>query len=185
MSNRRDFLKAGGALVIGLHLGKDAVAQAGQGAGARGAAPANQPDARQIDTWLAIHSDETATLYIGFAELGQGTTTALPQVAAEELDLDIERINTVHLDTTVTPNQGGTYSSASIARGGPQIRTAAAEARKALARYGVRKARRSGRSFVGSQGRRDGDGRAVALGYLRPAHRRQALQSRFQRFSCP
>jgi len=133
MSNRRDFLRAGGALVIGLRLGNNAMAQqAGQTAGARGAAPANQPDARQIDTWLAIHSDETATLYIGFAELGQGTTTALPQIAAEELDLDIDRVNTVHLDTTVTPNQGGTYSSASIARGGPQIRTAAAEARKAL-----------------------------------------------------
>lgn len=130
MSSRRDFLKAGGALVIGVSLRRDAMAQA---QGARGAAtPANQPDARQIDTWLAVHSDETATLYIGFAELGQGTTTALPQIAAEELDLDVDRINTVHLDTTVTPNQGGTYSSASIARGGPQIRTAAAEARKAL-----------------------------------------------------
>jgi nicotinate dehydrogenase subunit B len=132
MNNRRDFLKTGGALVIGLSLGNDAIAQAGQGGARGGAAPANQPDARQIDTWLAIHSDETATLYIGFAELGQGTTTALPQIAAEELDLDVDRINTVHLDTDVTPNQGGTYSSASIARGGPQIRTAAAEARKAL-----------------------------------------------------
>ena len=133
MSNRRDFLKTGGALVIGLSLGNDALSQ-GQAPGARGAgpAPANQPDARQIDTWFAIHSDETATLYIGFAELGQGTTTALPQIAAEELDLDIERVRTVHLDTNNAPNQGGTYSSASIARGGPQVRAAAAEARKAL-----------------------------------------------------
>jgi nicotinate dehydrogenase subunit B len=134
MNSRRDFLKTGGALVIGFSVGKDALAQAGQGApGARGgAAPANQPDARQIDTWLAIHSDETATLYIGFAELGQGTTTALPQIAAEELDLNVDRIRTVRLETNKTPNQGGTYSSASIARGGPQIRTAAAEARRAL-----------------------------------------------------
>jgi nicotinate dehydrogenase subunit B len=130
MSTRRDFLKAGGALVIGFSFGKEVLAQAAQGVGARGAAPG--PDLRQIDTWLAIHADETATLYIGFAELGQGTTTALPQIAAEELDLDLDRIQTVHLDTNVTPNQGGTYSSASIARGGPQIRTAAAEARRAL-----------------------------------------------------
>ena len=90
------------------------------------------PDARQIDTWLAIHADNTATVYIGFAELGQGASTALLQIAAEELDLDMSQIKTVRLDTNVTPNQGGTYSSASINRGGPQVRTAAAEARLAL-----------------------------------------------------
>ena len=90
------------------------------------------PDAKQVDTWLAIHSDNTATVYIGFAELGQGNSTALLQVAAEELDFDMSQLNTVRLDTNVTPNQGGTYSSASIQRGGPQVRTAAAEARQAL-----------------------------------------------------
>ncbi|HEY2843494.1 MAG TPA: molybdopterin cofactor-binding domain-containing protein, partial [Bryobacteraceae bacterium] len=85
-----------------------------------------------VDTWLAIHADNTATVYIGFAELGQGASTALLQIAAEELDLEMLQVKTVRLDTNVTPNQGGTYSSASINRGGPQIRTAAAEARLAL-----------------------------------------------------
>src|SRR3978361_770447 len=108
---RRDFLKAGGAMLIGFPL----LAQ-------RPVTP-GPPDARQIDTWLAIHADNTATIYIGFAELGQGTTTALPQVAAEELDIDMSQVKTVGLDTHVTPNQGGTYSSASISRGGPQLRT--------------------------------------------------------------
>ena len=44
----------------------------------------------------------------------------------------MSQLKTVRLDTNITPNQGGTYSSASIQRGGPQIRTAAAEARHAL-----------------------------------------------------
>jgi nicotinate dehydrogenase subunit B len=122
---RRDFLKAGGALVIGFSLRGIASAQE------RGSVP-GPPDAKLIDTWLAIHSDNTATVYIGFAELGQGASTALPQVAAEELDLEMSQVSTVRLDTNVTPNQGGTYSSASINRGGPQVRTAAAEARQAL-----------------------------------------------------
>ncbi len=100
--------------------------------GARRAPTAGPPAPNAIDTWIAIHSDNTATVYIGYAELGQGTTTALPQIAAEELDLGMDQIRTVNLDTHVTPNQGGTYSSASIARGGPQIRRAAAEARQAL-----------------------------------------------------
>jgi CO/xanthine dehydrogenase Mo-binding subunit len=130
MSTRRDFLKTGGALVVGLSLG-DAL-QAQQRGGAGGGAAAAQPDLRQIDTWLAVHADNTATVYIGFAELGQGASTALLQVAAEELDLDLSQVSSVALETAVTPNQGGTYSSAAIARGGPQVRTAAAEARQAL-----------------------------------------------------
>ena len=93
---------------------------------------AGPPDPKQIDTWLAIHADNTATVYIGFAELGQGNSTALLQVAAEELDMDMGQLKTVRLDTNVTPNQGGTYSSASIQRGGPQVRAGSAEARQAL-----------------------------------------------------
>jgi CO/xanthine dehydrogenase Mo-binding subunit len=128
---RRGFLKTGGALVIGFNLAPVAL---GQQAHAPQGRPivAGPPDAEQIDTWLAIHADNTATVYIGFVELGQGCSTALLQVAAEELDLDLEQVSTVGHDTHVTPNQGGTYSSAAIARGGPQVRRAAAEARAAL-----------------------------------------------------
>ena len=97
-----------------------------------GGPPPAAPDPSQVDTWLVIHRDNTATLYLGFVELGQGTTTALPQVAAEELDMDLEQIRVAPAETNVTPNQGGTYSSASIARGSPQVRAAAAEARQAL-----------------------------------------------------
>ncbi len=136
MTLRRDFLKTGGALVIGFPLRDSLFAQ--QAAAARGAT-AGPPDPKQVDTWLAIHSDNTATVYIGFAELGQGNSTALLQMAAEELDLDMSQIKTVRLDTNVTPNQGGTYSSASIQRGGPQVRTAAAEARAALLKMAAAK----------------------------------------------
>jgi len=122
---RRDFLKTGGALVVGFHLRNVLEAEE------RGV-KAGPPDPKQVDTWLAIHADNTATVFIGFAELGQGNSTSLLQIAADELDLDMRQIKTVRLDTNVTPNQGGTYSSASIQRGGPQLRTASAEARLAL-----------------------------------------------------
>ncbi len=130
---RRDFLKAGGALVIGFSLRDELLAQ--QGA----PTPARSLDPKQIDTWIAIHTDNTATVYIGFAELGQGASTALLQVAAEELDLDMSQVKSVRIDTNITPNQGGTYSSAAINRGGPQIRTAAAEARLALLQLASKK----------------------------------------------
>jgi CO/xanthine dehydrogenase Mo-binding subunit len=137
MIPRRKFLQAGGALVVGFNLRGVLSGQEGT-APARGTV-AGPPDAKQVDTWLAIHEDNTATVYIGFAELGQGASTALLQVAAEELDLDMRQIRTVRLDTNVTPNQGGTYSSAAIARGGPQVRTAAAEARQALLQLASKK----------------------------------------------
>lgn len=122
---RRDLLKAGGALVVAFNFMPGAHAQ-------QRAISAGPPDPEQIDSWIAIHSDNTATVYIGFVELGQGCSTALLQVAAEELDLGLEQVRTVGLDTHVTPNQGGTYSSQAMRRGGPQVQRAAAEARHAL-----------------------------------------------------
>jgi len=127
MSTRREFIRSGGALIVGFSLGDVLRAQAPVPQ-----ATARSLDLKQVDTWLAIHADNTATVYIGFAELGQGASTALLQVAGEELDLDMSQMKTVPLDTTVSPNQGGTYSSAAINRGSPQVRSAAAEARRAL-----------------------------------------------------
>ncbi len=125
--SRRDLLKGGGALLVGFSLtGLPSVAQA-----ARGDA-AGPFDGNAIDTWIAIHKDNTATIYIGKGEFGQGNTTGLLQMAAEELDLDMSQVHSVPLDTNVVTNQGATTSSSSIERGGPQIRAAAAEARRAL-----------------------------------------------------
>src|ERR1700691_272812 len=138
---RREFLKAGGALDVGFSMrgllsGDSLDAQAV--AVTRGGI-AGPPDPKQIDTWLAIHEDNTATVYVGYVELGQGSTTSLLQIAAEELDLDMGQVSTIRLDTNITPNQGGTYSSSSIARGSPAIRTAAAEARQALLQLASKK----------------------------------------------
>jgi nicotinate dehydrogenase subunit B len=138
--SRREFLASGGALLIGLSVSgcrTSPVEGHGEPTANVGQTPlrvpvAGPPPPTLIDTWLAIHSDNTATLFIGFAELGQGATTALLQVAAEELDLGMDQIRAAPLDTHLSPNQGGTYSSAAIQRGRPQIATAAAEARAAL-----------------------------------------------------
>ena len=161
MTLRRDFLKAGGAIVVGFPLRNVLLGQEP----ARGTA-AGPPDAKQVDTWLAIHSDNTATVYIGFAELGQGNSTALLQVAAEELDMDMNQLKTVRLDTNVTPNQGGTYSSASIQRGGPQVRTAAAEARQALLQLASKKLGTPVNGLVVAKGTVSAGGRSVTYGEL-------------------
>jgi len=124
--SRRDLLKGGGALVIGFSL-----AGAGSAAAARGDV-AGPPDPNAIDSWLAVNRDNTATIFLGKVELGQGNTTGLLQIAGEELDLDMSQLAAVRVDTNVSPNQGATVSSSSIHRGGPQLRAAAAEARQVL-----------------------------------------------------
>jgi nicotinate dehydrogenase subunit B len=125
--SRRGLLQGGGALVIGFCIG----GSARSAAAARGDV-AGPPDPNTIDSWIAVHADNTATVYLGKGEFGQGNTTGLLQIAAEELDLDMSQLKWAGLDTNVTPNQGATTSSSSIHRGGPQLRAAAAEARQAL-----------------------------------------------------
>src|SRR5262249_51125611 len=125
--SRRDLLKGGGALVIGFSIAGSPL----PAAAARGDV-AGPPDPNAIDSWIAVHADNTATVYLGKGEFGQGNTTGLLQIAGEELDLDMSQLRWVQLDTNVVPNQGATTSSSSIHRGGPQVRAAAAEARQAL-----------------------------------------------------
>src|SRR6266568_6134174 len=127
--SRRDLIKGGGALIIGFNLG--AMEFSGPASAARGDI-AGPPDPNAVDSWIAVHADNTATVYLGKGEFGQGNTTGLLQIAGEELDLDMSQLRWVQLDTNVTPNQGATTSSSSIHRGGPQVRAAAAEARQAL-----------------------------------------------------
>jgi len=126
--SRRDLLKGGGALVVGFSL---AGAVPDMAAAARGDT-AGPPYPRTVDSWIAIHADNTATIYFGKIEMGQGNTTGMLQIAGEELDLEMSQMTAVKGDTNITPDQGATSSSSSIERGGPQLRAAAAEARNAL-----------------------------------------------------
>jgi len=125
--SRRVVLKSGALTVAfslaGLH--KDAFAQ---GASAMPRVLEN----KEVDAYLAVNTDGTVTVYCGKVDLGQGLRIAIPQIAAEELGIEINKIRYVEGDTALTPNQGRTSGSNGIQRGGMQIRQAAATARKAL-----------------------------------------------------
>jgi nicotinate dehydrogenase subunit B len=118
----------GGALIVGFALtGRQT------GASAQGAAGApRRLDAKEVDAFLAVNGDGSVTVYCGKVDLGQGLRIAIPQIAAEELGIAVEKIRYVEGDTALTPNQGRTSGSTGIQRGGMQIRQAAATARKAL-----------------------------------------------------
>jgi len=126
MTSRRDFLKTGGALVIAFSL--DAFAQAPAAPSLPGSLAGN----RMLNAWLRIDPDGTVTIFTGKIELGQGIGTALAQIAADELDVDLKRIRMVHGDTALTPNEGQTAGSLSVQNSGTAVRFACAEARALL-----------------------------------------------------
>src|SRR6202166_963479 len=125
--SRRTLLK-GGALVVSFALSGRQTSAFAQGVTS---AP-RRLDAKQVDAFLAVNGDGTVTLYSGKVDLGQGLRIAIPQIAAEELGIGIDKIKYVEGDTALTPDQGRTSGSNGIQRGGMQIRQAAATARKAL-----------------------------------------------------
>jgi nicotinate dehydrogenase subunit B len=129
--SRRDFLK-GGALIVGFNIAGPLTSTM-LGFLAAPAAAAT-PDPELLDSWIAVHADNTATVFMGKVELGQGTTTGMLQIAAEELDLAMSQVSAARVDTNVTPNQGPAVASLSIMDNGPQLRAAAAETRQALLR---------------------------------------------------
>lgn len=85
-----------------------------------------------IDAWIRINQDESVTAFTGKAEIGQGIKTAIAQIAAEELDVALERIIVQSADTELSPDEGVTAGSMSMENSGNAVRQAAAEARHIL-----------------------------------------------------
>jgi CO/xanthine dehydrogenase Mo-binding subunit len=108
--SRRDFLKNGSALVISFSLAPELAF----GQAKPVPLPGSLSNNRMIDAWLRVDADGTVTIFTGKIELGQGIGTALTQIAADELDVDLKRIRIVHGDTALTPNEGQTAGSQSV-----------------------------------------------------------------------
>ncbi|MGZ8485308.1 MAG: xanthine dehydrogenase family protein molybdopterin-binding subunit, partial [Candidatus Binatia bacterium] len=62
-------------------------------------------------TAVRVHADGSATIMTGSTELGQGSHTVLPQIAAEELGIAYDQVNVVSSDTAITPYDRSTGAS--------------------------------------------------------------------------
>ena len=137
---RRDFIKSSGYLVVG-------VAAAGHAdfsglVEAQTPGPYVDPDFRQLDSWIVIREDNTATFFVGKTDLGQGTGTAFRQIMSDELDMPYAKTTCVMGSTDLTVDQGGSGGSDALQTDGYPMRRVAAEARRVLlemasARLGV------------------------------------------------
>ena len=82
--------------------------------------------------FLKINQDGTANLAIGTVDVGQGSTTILAQIAAEELGIEYEKITVTAADTKLTPFDAGTVASRVTYIVGNAVKTAATQARQIL-----------------------------------------------------
>jgi CO/xanthine dehydrogenase Mo-binding subunit len=91
--------------------------------------PASIQNNRRMERWLRFEPDRTVRLAVGKVELGQGNVTALAQIAADELDVALERIAVLSGDTDEAPDEGQTTGSQSIEVSGRSVRLVSAELR--------------------------------------------------------
>ena len=89
---------------------------------------------RRMEKWLRFQAGGTVKLAVGKVEIGQGVLTALSQIAAEELDVGIDRIDILSGDTEDAPDEGSTSSSQSIEVSGRSVRLVSAELRTRVLR---------------------------------------------------
>jgi isoquinoline 1-oxidoreductase subunit beta len=122
---RRTFLQstAGAGLVLGFRLGEGSAE-----------AQASTQASTELNAFISVMPDNTVTLQIHKAEMGQGVVTSLSQILADEADIDWTKLRTEF--PGVKPVYGqpmmGTYGSLSIRTSWNPLRNTAAQAREML-----------------------------------------------------
>ena len=133
--HRRDFLRSAGLLAVSLaaHGGAWGTEADAQGSAAlQGAGLYPNPDFHQLDSWIVIHENNTATFYVGKTDPGQGTGTGFRQLMSDELDIAFEKTTCIMGRTDLTVDQVGSGGSTAMERDSWPMRRVAAEARRVL-----------------------------------------------------
>jgi CO/xanthine dehydrogenase Mo-binding subunit len=137
---RRSFLKSAGLLVVSIGVARTGllVAPAGAQVGepVQETGPYPDIDFRQLDSWVVIHADNTATFYVGKTDCGQGTGTSFRQLMSDELDIAFDKTACIMGQTDKTVDQGGSGGSTAMERDAWPMRRVAAEARRVLLELG-------------------------------------------------
>jgi CO/xanthine dehydrogenase Mo-binding subunit len=159
---RRQFVKTGGALIVGFSLAgrslwdKTVEASAGK----------NSLDASVSNSWFEIHADNTLILRTGKVDFGQSTAhTAYKQIVAEELNVRYEAITAVVMgDTDRTPDGG--FSAGFLEYGGANLRKAAAYTYQALLDLAAEKLQVQKSQLSVKDGVVSGGGKKISYGEL-------------------
>lgn len=125
--SRREFLqrtgKAGGGLVLALTLTSACQPSGDSSDGASSVAP---------NVYVNIRDDGTVEIYCHRVEMGQGIRTCLPQIIADEMDADWDRVEVIQALADEKYGDQNTDGSTSIRKHFDLLRTAGASARAML-----------------------------------------------------
>lgn len=161
--SRRQFVKAGGALVVGFKFMGPSLLKADN---TKPTVMKNSLDPTLGSSWIEIHPDNTILIRTGKSDFGQGSTfTAYRQIVAEELSVPFEAITTVvsgHTDQT--PDGSGAFDF--LGRGTPNIRKAAAYTHQALLDLASEKLGVTKDKLTVKDGIVSGEGKSISYGDL-------------------
>jgi carbon-monoxide dehydrogenase large subunit len=119
---------------------------------------------------LVLETDGTLTVYMGSSGVGQGLETAFAQIAADAMDMPMDRINQVFHGSTAYVSDGyGSYHSRSIVMGGSAVLDAATKLRAAMSAEAARQLNCGAAEVALADGRATApDGKSVSWAELAP-----------------
>jgi CO/xanthine dehydrogenase Mo-binding subunit len=117
-----------------------------------------------LASWVEVSAEGHVVVSPGKVEIGQGIVTALAQIAADELDIDIDRVRMIRATTAGSPNEGVTSGSLSVQQSGRAVRHVCAEVRQIFL------AAAADRLGVGIEALAIGDGEISGPGNVRTSY---------------
>jgi len=119
---------------------------------------------------LVLETDGSLTVYMGSSGVGQGLETAFAQIAADAMEMPMDRINQVFHGSTAYVSDGyGSYHSRSIVMGGSAVLDAATKLRAAMSAEAARRLNCGSAEVVLADGRAAApDGKSVSWAELAP-----------------
>jgi CO/xanthine dehydrogenase Mo-binding subunit len=131
-TTRRGFLQSTGYLTLAFAIPLEDALSQGTPASAKPRLAGDLNIHRNLSAWLRVNANQTVTLMVGKVELGQGILTAVTQICADELDIDLQRVQVISGDTALVPNEGVTAGSFSMPYCATAVQQASAEVRAIL-----------------------------------------------------
>ncbi len=111
---------------------------------------------------LLIEADGSISVFVGSSSVGQGVETVFSQIAADALEVPMERINRVfHGSTDYLAEGFGSFSSRSIVMGGNAIVNAASRLRELVRAAAAQRLNCAAHEIVLDRGMAAGPGRAA------------------------
>lgn len=87
------------------------------------------------NAYVTIQQDGSVQVACGVPDIGTGTTTTLPQLAAEELGVRFDMVNMTFGDTASTPFDIGSHASRTLYAAGTAVVAAAKDAKQQVLEY--------------------------------------------------